>query len=880
MAADIMPKIGFEGEKTFRKELAEITAGTKTLASEAKAVEAAMKDETDAEKKSAAQKDILNRQILSQKEKLEKLEKGLTEAAKKFGEADVRTQKWQQAVYDGQASLSLLESKLRGTDQQVEELSDDMGDAEKATAGWADVMKGSLLADAVKSGLSWIKDTVSATAKKMMEISAAGAAYADDMLTMSTVTGLSTDTLQKYKYMAELADVSLDTVTGSLSKMTKNMSSAMKGTGDAAAAWKELGVAVADETGHMRKAEDVFNDTLTALGKIDNETERDAKAMKIFGKSAQDLNPLITADAKKLSELAKEAEDTGYVLSGSALQALGKQKDAMDRLDKKTEALKNRFAAELAPSMEKAYKVMGDTMDNPRVRRGIDVISEGVGNLIEGAANLASKVLPDLFTVFTFGDERLRLYSDEMLELVERQKAADQAHAEMMDTYKANAGTIVEETKRTESLWKELQTLVDKSGNVKEADQERVDFILNQLNEALGTEYTRNGDIIDQYKTMQEEIGNLIKKKEAELLLANAAKSFANSQAEATNQMQIAADKYGQILQEREKLIEAERKLEEEKAKARTLPGYAYQGEQYVASYTALRLKEINDIKDTISLLEKEYENAHAKGLQYAADVDRWHRAESAALQGNNEEVIRLLADQFGITLEYYARKKELNEKEKQEFRDKIESQKRLITEYERALKEGAAGITKQMIDELKDAVNQAEAIIDGKKIGEQWLDGLAAGLRDKAKVREVQQAARYSAQQIPKASKEVLLIQSPSKAAAWIGEMWDAGLIKGLEDNEESLKRAAERLSDTLTAASTPYGNALKDGVGVYNAGAVTVPIGAGGAGGASSYSTNLGGINVYVNGAEVSNAQELAHLVAVELTDELIRAQRGGRQ
>ena len=70
---DIGPKIGIEGEAQFRRELAQINQGMKTLDAEAKAVAAAMQDETDAEKKAAAQKDVLNRKILSQKEKLEKL---------------------------------------------------------------------------------------------------------------------------------------------------------------------------------------------------------------------------------------------------------------------------------------------------------------------------------------------------------------------------------------------------------------------------------------------------------------------------------------------------------------------------------------------------------------------------------------------------------------------------------------------------------------------------------------------------------------------------------------------------------------------------------------------------------------------------------------
>ena len=37
---------------------------------------------------------------------------------------------------------------------------------------------------------------------------------------------------------------------------------------------------------------------IDALGKVTNETERDALAMQILGKSAQELNPLIEAGSQ------------------------------------------------------------------------------------------------------------------------------------------------------------------------------------------------------------------------------------------------------------------------------------------------------------------------------------------------------------------------------------------------------------------------------------------------------------------------------------------------------------------------------------------------------------------------------------------------------
>ena len=872
---DIGPKIGIDGEAQFRRELNEINQGMKVLDSEAKAVAAAMKDETDAEKKSAAQKDVLNRQILSQKEKLEKLKEGLEASAKKFGEADTRTQKWQKAVYDATADLANMEHELKDLDGSIDEATDSMQEGEKAAGGWADVMKGQLCADTVKAGLQMLAKFAKEVAGALWDASKAGAEYADTYNTMAATTGLSTDTLQEYAYMADLIEVSMDTLTGAQTKMLNSMRKAKDGTGDAAEAWGALGVNIANADGSLRDTENVLNETLAALRKIENETERDAAAMAIFGKSAQELNPMILAGADELEKLRKEAHDTGYVLSGASLTALNKQQDAMDRFAKKTEAVGNAFAAKMAPGIEKAYSTMGDAFSNPRVERGISIVSEGIGNIISGAADLAAKVLPGLFSVFSFGDERLRLYNDAQLELANRLDEQKAAHEAMMATYKENASAIVEETERTEGLWKELQKLVGENGNVQEADQARVDFILNQLNEALGTEYTRNGDLIEQYQEMQEEIDTLIKKREAEALISAGADDFAEAKAKQKEALDTAAQYYAQIAEAEAAVDKARTDLLIAQSEARNAPGYAYKGEQYVTEQTVMQQKALNDAREALSLIRQEYEDANKTAAEYYETVDRWERAQSAALQGNYRDVVRILADEFGVTLDYYRQKKQLNEQEKTELKEKIKAQELTIAEYKRNLERGLTGFSEEGLAELQSYVDEAKAILDGKEVADHYIDGLIYGLT--ARRQDVYNASKNVANTVTHATKQTLQIASPSKVATWMGEMYDAGLIRGVENKEDELRRAVEGLSETMINANLRGAASLS--TSAYN-GVMAAPIGTyGGAGSTNAYTTNLGGINITISNAAGLNEQLLAQEIAAQLTHELQSAQRGGR-
>ena len=157
------------------------------------------------------------------------------------------------------------------------------------------------------------------------DVALAGLAYksgkaADDLNTLSKVSGIGTDELQKYKLAADLADVSVEAIVKSQTKLKKSMYTAQQATQSAvdengnlvevnnatAEAFDKLGVSVTDANGELKGQDEVFNDVIKALSEMQNETERDALAMQIFGKSATELNPLIEDSGEayqKVSEI-------------------------------------------------------------------------------------------------------------------------------------------------------------------------------------------------------------------------------------------------------------------------------------------------------------------------------------------------------------------------------------------------------------------------------------------------------------------------------------------------------------------------------------------------------------------------------------------------
>ena len=87
--------------------------------------------------------------------------------------------------------------------------------------------------------------------KALIEMTKEGAAYADNVLTQSTVTGIATDKLQEYMYAAELVDVSVETLTGSMKKNIMAMKNAAGGNKSVADAYASLGIQVTNADGSL-----------------------------------------------------------------------------------------------------------------------------------------------------------------------------------------------------------------------------------------------------------------------------------------------------------------------------------------------------------------------------------------------------------------------------------------------------------------------------------------------------------------------------------------------------------------------------------------------------------------------------------------------------
>lgn len=340
-----------------------------------------------------ASSDVLSRQILTQKEKIEALQAALKNSAEHYGEADARTKRWQTSLNNAQAELVKMERELKANSDAMEKNNEDLADLDEGL----DTLDGGLL-DTTESGkglgdvlddltgklginlpegatstlnsmvslggeLTVLIGAFAAAAVAVVEVEKAlanltleQAAAAGEIQDVAMQTGLSTEAVQRYQYACDMIGVSFDTVASSQAKMIRSMADVQSGSETATATWNQLGIEVMNADGSLRDAQKVFLEVIDVLGQIENATQRDAVSMEIFGRSAQDLNPLIVQGTDAFQAFYDKASDVKDILTDVQLETLAGLDDEMHNVEARFESGANSMALKFTPALQEFYE--------------------------------------------------------------------------------------------------------------------------------------------------------------------------------------------------------------------------------------------------------------------------------------------------------------------------------------------------------------------------------------------------------------------------------------------------------------------------------------------------------------------------------------------
>lgn len=373
--------IEFRGDTTkLDKALRQVNKETKAIDTELRNVDKALKFNPTSVELWKNKQQLLTQKISETKDKLSLLkqqQKAMDDAG--VDKQSLEYQKLQREIVETESKLKTFEGQLK-----------QIGNVNLKVASEQFKQWGTSLENAGRK-MQGLSMAAAGVVTSLGAIAYKAGTNADDINTMSKVYGIGTRDLQKYKAAADLVDVSVETIAKSHVKLEKSMASAGSGTGKSAEAFKQLGVDVVDANGKLRNGDEVWNDTIEALGKVKNETERDALAMQLMGKSAAELNPLIEDGGETYAKVAETMKE--YNLDFVDQETLDKANEFNDSLDTMkligSAALSqvgSQLAAVFAPALEKVVGIFGKVAKwlgnlNPKVLAVIGVIAAVIAGI-------------------------------------------------------------------------------------------------------------------------------------------------------------------------------------------------------------------------------------------------------------------------------------------------------------------------------------------------------------------------------------------------------------------------------------------------------------------------------------------------------------------
>lgn len=281
--------------------------------------------------------DLLNKAIKDTNEKLKQEKEALRqlEAGPQTEETIRQQEALKREIVDTEKSLESYQKQLDNMPTKLDAVgaaAQKVADKTKALSTAAAGLGAAMLGNAYKAALN-----------------------ADELNTLARNTGLSVEELQKMQYASDLVDVSVDQMTGAMKKLVKQM-------GSGSDVFDTLGVSIYDANGNLRDSTEVFYESLEALSKVSNETERDTLAMELFGKSAMDLSGIIDDGGQALKEYGQQAEDAGLIMSGDLLNSANEFNDAVDVMKASIQQGLLTAGAQLATTLAPAIQKVTDAV--------------------------------------------------------------------------------------------------------------------------------------------------------------------------------------------------------------------------------------------------------------------------------------------------------------------------------------------------------------------------------------------------------------------------------------------------------------------------------------------------------------------------------------
>src|SRR6185436_14178188 len=217
---------------------------------------------------------------------------------------------------------------LKAVDSNVKSMERTLSTAKDTLKQFAIGLAGAFSVGAFAAGIKGAIDQMDALNKEIQKV------------------GIEAEAFQKLQYAADLADVSTEQLTKSLTKLSVNLQEVDEGASKSAKALRSMGVKGTDSPEQaLMKIADAFQ-------KMPDGARKTALAVEALGKGAEQLIPLLNQGSKGLREMGKEAEELGIIMSGRTLAAAEEFNDTISKIQKVGGGAFKQMAQGMLPALQ------------------------------------------------------------------------------------------------------------------------------------------------------------------------------------------------------------------------------------------------------------------------------------------------------------------------------------------------------------------------------------------------------------------------------------------------------------------------------------------------------------------------------------------------
>lgn len=186
----------------------------------------------------------------------------------------------------------------------------------------------------------------------ILELAHATAEASEALADMSKITGVAVPQLQQVEYAAKQVGVPMDQMSEGFERL--NVSIARAATGQdkqSASLFKAMGISLVDAKGHVKNLTDILPQLESSFSKTKDPALRAAMAMQLFGRSGEEMMPLLAAGSEKLAEYQNQFSKFGYTFSSQDQDGLEQFNEAWKESELSMQSFANEVGAKLAPIM-------------------------------------------------------------------------------------------------------------------------------------------------------------------------------------------------------------------------------------------------------------------------------------------------------------------------------------------------------------------------------------------------------------------------------------------------------------------------------------------------------------------------------------------------